>query len=325
MTAPRVSVILPTRNRAHLLPRAIRSVLGQSFPDWELLVVDNGSTDGTEVLVRHFQKQDARISYLAEAKRGLPRARNRGLKEAQGEWVAFLDDDDEWLPERLSRQITFLESHPEIGLLYSQAHVKNAKGETIGLKPSAAPVFTFEELLERNSIPLPTVMVRRQCLEKVGGFDETLGFVEDYDLWLRISKQFAIDFLPETLAIYHYHGANMSLKWFELHQNSIRVFDKLLGICHESSHVTKIACRLVFLHYLLARGHIFVKELPEARVHLKKSRALMRRHPFPGMRSLFLKSLLLSGFLGGGPIASGLLNLRWHRRENAYFSGVKIL
>ena len=323
MGHPVVSVILPTSNRVHLLPRAVQSVLAQSFSDWELMVVDNGSTDGTGALMRRFQEKDRRIRYLTEVKKGLSRARNLGLREAKGEFIAFLDDDDEWLPEKLSRQVAFLESHPEIGLLYSCAYVKDAKGVAIGLKPSAAPVFTFEELIERNSIPILTVMVRHHCIEKVGGFDNDLALSEDYDLWLRISKEFSIGFLPETLAVYHTHGENMSMKWFERHQNTLLVFNKLLHTFHDLSHVKKIGCRLVFLHYSLARGYIFVNELPEARAHLKSARALMRLYPFPGRTPLFLKSLALSSLLVGGPSARDFLSHRWERREADYFSGIK--
>jgi len=307
---PKVSIILPTYQRIHFLPRAIESVRAQTFPEWELLIVDNGSTDGTEALVQQFQERDGRIRSLKEERKGASHARNSGLQEARGEFIAFLDDDDEWLPEKLSRQIHFFESHADIELLYTQSYMKDARGILIGQKPSGKPALSFMELLEGDSIPLLTVLLRRRCLEKVGGFDATLKTAQDYDLWLRIAKEFPIGFLPEPLAIYHRHGANMSTQPLRRYQATIAIFNKLFKGGDDPSHREKIGSRLILLHYLLAREYLFRNKLSEARDQLKSMRNLMQRHDVPGEGVLFLKSLFLSMPLVGGTVAKYVLSRR---------------
>lgn len=323
MASPKVSVILPTYNRPVLLARAIESVLAQTFSDWELLVVDNGSTDSTEEMIRKFQERDKRIRYLMEKKKGAGAARNRGLKESQGKWFAFLDDDDEWLPEKLTQQAAFVESHPEMGLLYAQAYVKDRNGKTVGMKPSTKPALNFLELIRGNTIPLLTVLVRRRCLEKVGGFVESFqGVAEDYNLWLRVAKEFPIGYLPQPLAVYHLHDGNMSkhpLRRYQGYQAILSTFNGLLKSCHDPSHIKKIKQRLALTHYFFARQHIFLDNLSEARRHLKEARSLMVSQDFPRKRQFLLKSFVLSWLLLGGPIIQRFLSWRWGCREADHF------
>ncbi|MFH1858088.1 MAG: glycosyltransferase [Candidatus Omnitrophota bacterium] len=318
-------MILPTYNRAHFLSRAIESVRAQTFSDWELLVMDNGSTDGTVDLIRQFQEKDTRVRFLKETQKGASYARNLGLKEAVGKLFAFLDDDDEWLPEKLSRQVAFFKSHPATSLLYTHAYMKDGGGILMGLKPSGKPAMRFEDLLEENTIPLLTVMVKRECIEKVGGFDPTIPIGEDYDLWLRISKEFPIGFLQESLAVYYRHGQNMSTQRMERYKNTITVFGKLLCTCHDPFQLERIGRRFVFLHYQLAKEAVVRNDLAGARFYLGNVRELLRFHHFPEDKALFMKSCAISMLLLGGVTARYLLSRWWMRRESADYANARDL
>lgn len=198
---PVVSVVIPTFNRAHLIARSLRSVLAQTFTAYEVLVVDDGSSDNTEAVVRSLD--DARIRYFWQENGGTSAARNRGMREARGEFIAFLDSDDEWLPEKLELQVAHFRALPDrVGLI-------NAGAQT--LTDGAAPE-TFipnqsgnlhRQLLERNVLHAGTVMIRKSVVERVGYFDERLPAIEDYDYWVRISACYEIDFVPVPLMRYY--------------------------------------------------------------------------------------------------------------------------
>ncbi|MFH1858292.1 MAG: glycosyltransferase family A protein, partial [Candidatus Omnitrophota bacterium] len=198
---PKVSVIIPTYNRAHFLQRAIECVLKQTFSDWELLVVDNGSTDDTEPLVHQLQKKDARIRYLFEKRKGLSHARNLGFKEARGEFIVFLDDDDEWEPEKIKKQTAALESNPEIALVTCGGWRINELGEVIDEIPRFGWTPSFKSLaMEGCGIPSPSsVMIRRSCLWEVGVFSTKYCIASDYDLYLRITDKYSALCIPEHL------------------------------------------------------------------------------------------------------------------------------
>jgi glycosyltransferase involved in cell wall biosynthesis len=198
---PLVSVIIPTFNRRSVLERAICSVLAQTFRDFELIVVDDGSTDGTTGLLEDF---DSRLMRLYQENRGVASSRNLGIKQSRGELVAFLDSDDEWLPEKLSRQVErFDPSRP-----YFVCHTDEIwmRGEQVVSQKSIHRKQGgrfFERALERCLISPSSVMLSRTLLDKVGWFDEALPAAEDYDLWLRVTASYDVDFVPERLVIKH--------------------------------------------------------------------------------------------------------------------------
>ncbi|MPZ76518.1 MAG: glycosyltransferase [Deltaproteobacteria bacterium] len=223
---PKVSVVIPTCNRAHFLHAAIESVLKQTFQDFEVIVVDDASTDETADVVRGFS--DARIRYLRhETNKGQGATRNDGIKQAAGDYVALLDDDDEWLAEKLGRQVALLEnSSPNVGLIYSgfcqiDASTKRVVGHVIPEKRGQA----IEDLRLKNWIgTCSTVLVRRVCFEKVGLFDEKLASAADYDMWIRVAKNYEIDYVPELLVFYTVHGNRISTN----HESLIRGLEGLL-------------------------------------------------------------------------------------------------
>lgn len=209
---PLVSVIIPTFNRAHVLPRAIDSVIGQSFEDFELLVVDDGSTDGTAEIMERYKRWNRRVRYLVQpVNAGVSAARNRGMKEARGRLFALLDSDDEWLPEKLAAQVAFFEMAPrDVGLLYGG--VRTVGASTWVFRPQAHG-WIHPLLLERNVIhSTSNVMIRREVYETIGGFNEQIPAIEDWDYWIRVAKAFAIDFIEDDQSYYYESPHEMNRK-----------------------------------------------------------------------------------------------------------------
>ncbi|OPX39386.1 MAG: glycosyl transferase [Desulfobacteraceae bacterium 4484_190.3] len=195
-----VSVIIPTFNRAHLVGRAISSVLFQAFERYEILVVDDGSTDSTGTVAKQF---GSRIRYIRlEDNRGVSAARNTGIRESSSPYIAFLDSDDYWLPEKLSSQIRFFRDHPEIFICQTEElwirKGKRVNPRKIHRKPSGD---IFSPSLKLCLVSPSAVMVNRSLLDQTGHFDETLPACEDYDLWLRIAAQHPVALIKKPLVI----------------------------------------------------------------------------------------------------------------------------
>jgi glycosyltransferase involved in cell wall biosynthesis len=212
---PRVSVIVPAYNAAVYLPHAIDSVLAQTFVDWEIVVVDDGSTDHTQSVVESYRPAlAAKLQYIHQSNHGLPAARNTGIKAARGEFIALLDADDVWLPQRLERGVQVLDSDPEIGLVHARVARIDTKGMVIGqLKVDPKYMsgrIAHDIYIRRAHIVCPTVMFRRRCLDKGGWFDESMRATEDRDLWFRIALHFKIEYIDEILAYYRLSPSSMT-------------------------------------------------------------------------------------------------------------------
>ena len=198
-----VSVIVPTYNRANVLPRALDSVLSQTYKDIELIVVDDNSDDDTRNVVESYS--DPRIRYVRhEINQGANSARNTGIKEANGHYISFLDDDDEWFAEKINTQLTVLKQLDDsYGLAYSGRQiVKN--GKVIEEYKPDLEGEVFRELLKENFIPSETPLIRYDCFESVGLFDERFRSCQDWDMWLRISQEYKISCVDEILAVSHW-------------------------------------------------------------------------------------------------------------------------
>jgi glycosyltransferase involved in cell wall biosynthesis len=198
---PYVSVIIPTYNRASLLERSIRSVLSQTFQNYEIIVVDDASVDNTDEVVSTFG--DPRIRYLKhETNRGGSAARNTGIKAAKGKFIAFQDSDDEWLPDKLEKQVKILvHSPPIVGVVYTGFwRIQGDRKEYIpGPEIQVKEGNIYRELLRENFVTTQAVLVKKACLAKVGQFDETLPRLQDWELFLRIAKHFEFRYVPEPL------------------------------------------------------------------------------------------------------------------------------
>jgi glycosyltransferase involved in cell wall biosynthesis len=208
---PAVTVIIPTFNRAAIVGRAIRSVLAQTFQDWELIVVDDCSTDGTGQEVRSFS--DHRIKYIRhDRNRRGGAARNTGLRCARGEYVAFLDDDDEWLPEKLEKELqVFRSSDPLVGLVYSGMILSDECGRILKVRVPTISGWVHDELLDRDFIgSCSRVTVKKQVLDRVAGFDDAFANCQDYDLWLRVTRVAKIACVPNCLVKRHMLSGGMT-------------------------------------------------------------------------------------------------------------------
>lgn len=209
--SPTVSVIIPTCDRAHLLERAVESVLGQSFGDYEVIVVDDHSMDDTLGVVGRLR--DKRVRCIARSQRGGgAAARNTGIEAVSGEYVAFLDDDDAWHASKLQRQVDVMQSRPEVGLVYTGAvhiHQHNHRIYKTVIPRHRGRI--FQSLLEGNVIgTTSSIMVRRQALEEVGGFDETFPSCQDWDLYLRLAQNWVVDFVGEALVDFYLHPVRIT-------------------------------------------------------------------------------------------------------------------
>ena len=198
----KISVVIPVFNRKNTLIRSIESVFNQTrLPD-EVVLVDDGSTDGSRELIQQLVAQDSRIKAVFTVKNlGGGGARNLGVAEATGDLIAFLDSDDEWLPEKLEKQIPYFENgDAEIGVVYSKEWIKD--GEAPHIKPPHAHSgYIFELLLQANCIDTPTAVVRRSFFEVVGGFDPQMPRFQDWDLFLRLSRHCKIIAVQEPLIL----------------------------------------------------------------------------------------------------------------------------
>jgi hypothetical protein len=205
------AVIIPCYNAGSYVARALDSVFAQTHRDYRIFVVDDGSTDDTEQVLRNYS---GRIFSVRQEHAGQGSARNRRIRLSRSSYVAFLDADDEWLPTKLERQIEILRRDSNIGLVYSDC-------STSGTGPSAGSHFArvgtpkggrvFEQLLDSCSVFTPTAVVRRECLEGMGLFNESVPVGEDFNLWLRIAARWAVAIVPEVLAIRHYQPGGLSL------------------------------------------------------------------------------------------------------------------
>lgn len=215
ISLPRVSVILPTRDRAHLINKAIGSILRQTFEDYELIIVDDGSSDDTEETVLAFG--EPRIRYFKKSHSGAASARNYGLKLSRGEYIAYCDDDCVWSSRHVSESVSFLDSRPEIGMAYADflVNMPNEKSFLISFD------FDKRRLETANFIHPLTVMHRHSCIDKAGSFDERLLTGSDWDMWLRISDFFQISRLPVIAGRHRYYFDTVSLTG-----NRNKIFDR---------------------------------------------------------------------------------------------------
>ena len=225
---PLVSVVIPVRNRADLITRAVESVLGQSFEDYELIVIDDGSDDDLPSALARF---DDKIRFLSQDHRGVSAARNNGIRESTGALIAFLDSDDEWLPEKLERQVERYDPGNS-GFVCHTDEIWIRDGKEVPQKKQHRKQGGrfFERALELCLISPSSVIMTRRLLDRIGWFDEELEAAEDYDLWLRLTAFHEVDFIPERLVIKHGgHKGQLSHTVAAIDRFRIRAIEKILG------------------------------------------------------------------------------------------------
>jgi glycosyltransferase involved in cell wall biosynthesis len=210
---PLVSVIIATHNRAEFVGQTLKSVLDQTHKGIEVIVVDDGSTDNTADLLKQYE---GRIKYVYQERSERSKARNRGVKHSRGTYIAFLDSDDLWLPEKIERQVQLLNERPDVGVVYTDVQFIDAKGNAYSDEISwdvPKRQVLYEDLMTHNVITGTTssVMIRRECLDKVGLFDESMDACEDLDLFRRIAQY------------YTFYKIELPLVRFRIHPGSTQV------------------------------------------------------------------------------------------------------
>lgn len=250
---PLVSIVMAAYNSAPYMPEAIRSVSGQTYPHWELHIINDGSKDNTAEVVRPFL-DDPRIIYHEQENKGQASAKNRGLRAARGEFIAFLDADDKWSLDKLEKQLPVFTAHPEAGLVHTNVMLITESGEPLGSPQRSYPQgWISGELLIDNRVNGMASIVRRECLEQVGIFDESLSMGIDYDLWLRISARYQILFLDEITYFYRQWSGQMSHRYEERMDNAIRIMEKFLRE-HPDTVPDKVV-RTAWAHTWTGRGY----------------------------------------------------------------------
>ncbi len=214
-----ISVIIPAYNRTKYLPRVIESVLSQTFKPFEVIVVDDGSNDDIKSVVLRYP-----VRYIYQKNSGVSSARNRGVKEAKGEWVAFLDSDDEWHRDKLKKQMEFHEKNPDTLFSHTfERWIRDGSEIKYSKRLKKPEGFCFEENLSACKIAASSVVLHKSIFEDVGYFDESLRVCEDYEYWLRVSLKYKIGLIKEKLVTKYAHDNQLSksINFIDLHHLKI--------------------------------------------------------------------------------------------------------
>lgn len=222
-----ISVVIPTYDRYELLQRALKSVYAQTYMPKEVIVVDDGSQDDTS----YIQKDFPNIIYVYQKNRGVSFARNRGIQKANGEWIAFLDSDDEWDSKKLALHVEYHQKHPTIFMSYTdEKWIRENKEIKVPKKYQKYEGHIFEKCLSHCIIAPSSAFIHRSILNDVGLFDETLEVCEDYDLWLRVTCRYEVGLIREKLITkYAGHEGQLSFKHWGMDRYRVQALEKLLG------------------------------------------------------------------------------------------------
>jgi glycosyltransferase involved in cell wall biosynthesis len=225
-----IDVIIPTYNRAHVLDRTVQSVLNQSYKDFRIILVDDGSTDGTNEKV-HQYKNDSRFKILTQENQGVSSARNLGIRHSSNDWISFLDSDDEWLPHKLKKQMDLIQDNPHLEFVHSnEIWIRNGQRVNPKIKFDKSSRDLFQRSLELCLISPSTVLMKRQLCQKHGLFNESFPVCEDYDLWLKILATEEIGFVSDNLIMkYGGHEDQLSTKYPAMDFWRIKSMIMLLG------------------------------------------------------------------------------------------------
>lgn len=225
---PLVSVVIATYNMAEYLPLAVQSALDQTYRDLEIIIVDDGSTDETPTILDRRWSEDPRVRLITQENQGQTAAKNRGIAAATGKYVAFLDADDQWVRDKLEKQVPRFGDSPKIAVVYSDQRYIDEYGAPLHRRGLEYPEgLITEQLLVDNFVNFSSAVVKREVLEEFGGFDATLPMSIDYDLWLRISTGYEFRCVNEVLVDYRIWPGQMSHKSLERTTCVLRILQKL--------------------------------------------------------------------------------------------------
>lgn len=221
----KISVVVPTFNRAHTLKRCLDSIFGQTLKPYEVIVVDDGSTDNTSEILKKYS-----ATIIKTENRGVSAARNLAVKESSGEWIALLDSDDEWLPNRLQDQQNLLKLFPDLKLIHGEEiWVRNGKRVNQKKIHKKSGGYIYQNCLPLCCISPSASLIKKETYDEFGGFDEDFPVCEDYDLWLKITAKYEVGYVEEPLIIkYGGHEDQLSRKYFAMDLWRIRAMDRML-------------------------------------------------------------------------------------------------
>ncbi len=221
-----VSIIIPVYNRAQSIRRAIQSILAQTYSNFEIIVIDDGSTDDLLSVLAEFPL----VRLFRQSNQGVSSARNVGIKAAKGEWVAFLDSDDEWLPTKLAQQAKWIESHPDERVVHTdELWIRNGVRVNPRKRHKKHGGDIFEYCLPLCAMSPSSIMIHQDVFKAVGLFDEQLPACEDYDLWLRICSQYSVHFIDAALIKkYGGHEDQLSRKYWGMDRFRIIALQKII-------------------------------------------------------------------------------------------------
>ncbi len=253
-----VSVVTATYNMAGYIAETLDSILAQDYGNLESIVIDDGSTDNTAEVLRPYV-ETGQVRVVRQENAGQTVAKNRGIAEAQGEFIAFCDADDTWRRDKLTKQVAAFGLDENIAVVFSDIHCIDGNGDPYEIPPMrrVGGKITADLLLD-NFIPFPTSIARASVLKAVGGFDESLSMSIDYDLWLRISVGHLMHHIPEPLANYRIWEGQMSKKMGERLDNFFQLLDRFLA-AHPDC-VTQAEKDRAWAHALVTRGQWHAEE-----------------------------------------------------------------
>jgi len=303
---PKVSVIVVTYNRAHLLGACLQSIARQTYRDFEIVVVDDGSTDNTADVAAAFVPL---ARYFWQENQGIAGALNRAIREATGEYIGFADSDDALLPEALEAEVRILDENPSVGLVYGQAWEMNEKGIVTSLRKPGFAEGSYirsgreeiRDFLFSCHITGSSMMVRKRCFDHVGLFDPTFSVYEDWDMWVRIAKKYDVAYIERPVALYRVHSGPVGNIFFKADP---RMLERLRRLRLERTfrdpeigHLYQdVRNKVFFRHHCIVAARAYeVNEMGLARFHI--------------LRAFRARPQALLG--GGGPGAVWLLLKTW--------------
>lgn len=313
---PLISVVIPTYNNSHYVLAAVNSALQQTYANKEIIVIDDGSNDGTRQILKQLTVNE-KIRYHYQDNAGLSAARNAGIKLANGTYIALLDADDVWDPEKLSLQVKAFSDHRNSKMIFTDFNTFNDQGlfvmNVCRSKFRHDVAVTFEALYTRNNFILPsTVLIHKCVFADCGYFDETLRAVEDYDMWLRVVQKYDVRGMPQNLVNIRHHGTNMT-------RDLSRMIDSERMVIHKYKDIVcnKMYSRRVAKMFLLnATRAIHQADYARAVTLFIKG---FRLHPFLFVDiSVFLATMVLGNRLVGG-LRQNMNSHNFLRRLYLYF------
>ena len=221
---PLVSVVIATYNMGKYVTEAVRSVLGQTMSDLEVIVVDDGSTDATREALSEFTG-DSRVQLLFQTNQGQPKAKNAGYRAARGQFIAFCDADDYWLPQKLEWQLPVFEADAGVGVVCSPILKLLPNGSLVGQERDFYRGDILDALFMENRIPFGTAVVRRECMDQAGGFDESVPMGIDWALWLKVATRWKFDYVSQPTYVYRIWDGQMSRNWRGRYECAFRIMD----------------------------------------------------------------------------------------------------